>query len=269
MRMFLLLLCASLLSANVYADTNDSGVKTKWGYLGNIGPERWGQLSPEFAVCDTGKAQSPINIPKKTSIASASLKFNYHPAQLYLLEDGPTLLMINSTQTIFNDGHTIQVNFNDNKETLNFNGTDYQLVQFHIHSPSENLLRSASQPLEIHFVHQGKDGKVAVVGVFVKAGEANDELKKVVEFMPNDHNSIHEIQGENINPADLMPEKKDYYSFEGSLTTPPCSEGLQWIVMANPITASPSQILNLRNVIMHNARPIQRLNGRTISYSGA
>lgn len=266
----LALLTSLILGGFAYAaDINDSGIKTQWGYVGNTGPERWGQLNPNFAVCDTGTRQSPINIPKKTIAAPASLKINYNPAQLYLLNDGPTSLMIGNVQTIYNDGHSVQVNFsNITKETISFDNTEYHLVQFHFHSPSENLLRSISQPLEIHLVHQSQDGKVAVLGIFVKAGEMNVELKKIIDHMPQDRNAIHEIQGEKIDPNGLLPAKTNYYSFAGSLTAPPCTEGLQWIVLAEPITASPAQILQIRNVIDNNARPTQRLQGRTINYSG-
>src|SRR5579885_685780 len=252
-----------------YADVNESGIKTSWGYKGNNGPERWGQLAPAFIQCAKGKAQSPISIVKKVNKIPGSLVINYQSSPVSIKYDGNTSLMIGSTQTIINDGHSMQINFSHGQanENIKLNGVEYRLVQFHLHSPSENELRGQNFPLEIHFVHQGSDGKVAVIGVFVKGGAANPVLENMIKQFPNDKGVEHPVQG-SINPADLLPVKRDYYSFMGSLSTPPCTEGLQWIVMSDTITASQSQILLFRKAMGgSNARPVQPLNKRVINYS--
>lgn len=268
----LLVMILTLLSYQVYADTaeiNDAAIKIKWGYKGNIGPERWGQLSPSFALCATGKSQSPINIIKKVTNIANNLKLDYRLAPLVIVHDGITTLTLKSEKTIIDDGHSIQVNFPvKTKEFINLEGVRYRLVQFHFHSPSEDQWQKRSFPLEIHFVHQSDTGEVAVIGVFVNGGAASPDLQEIIDNLPNDVGIEHVIKGEDVNPAGFMPSKKDYYRFDGSLTTPPCTEGLHWAMMMNPITASPAQILEIRKAIGgSNARPVQALNKRKISFS--
>lgn len=256
------------IAVNVYA-ADDTATHIKWGYKGNMGPTHWGQLDADFAQCATGKAQSPINIPKKVTKSDQSLVTHYEPAALAIVEDGTTSLLIGQQQIIFSDGHGVQLNFpvDHTKESIEVNNQIYRLIQFHIHSPSETTLHGQSYPLEIHFVHQGDNGQVAVIGVLVKGGEANATMKKMIDHLPNERGTVFEIKDETVNPADLIPSNQSYYSFKGSLTTPPCTEGLLWLVMADPITASPAQILMLRKAMGgDNARPVQPLNGRVISY---
>lgn len=256
--------------SEVFADINNSGVKVKWGYIGNISPVRWGQLDTKFALCSKGNSQSPINIDRKFKKLNADLQIHYQPAPMRIVDDGTTNLFINSTQTIINDGHGIQLNFpaDGPKETIQFNGVKYHLVQFHVHSPSENTLSGQAFPMEIHFVHQSDDGKIAVIGVFVKTGKANPVLQSLIDHFPKDEGVEHTLQGVRINPLDLIPEQRSFYYFAGSLTTPPCTEGLQWIVMPQPIMASSAQVLMFRNAAGgENARPVQRLHKRKIYYS--
>lgn len=257
------------LATNVNADTNDSAIKVKWGYTGNLGPGFWGQLDPSFAGCSKGQSQSPINIPKKTMKAANALTVNYQPAPMMIVDDGNTVLALGNAQMMINEGHSIQLNFPDNQigESITFDGKKYRLIEFHMHTPSETQWRNQGSPLEIHFVHQGDNGQAAVVAVLVKAGEKNSTIQKIIDNLPNDRDKTHTISNLQIDPSTLLPAKQDYYSFMGSLTTPPCTEGLQWIVMANSITASPAQIMKLRKQMGANARPVQKLNGRQISYS--
>lgn len=252
--------------STVFADTNDAGIKVNWGYKGNIGPERWGQLADAFAQCALGKEQSPINIIPKAVAAAHTLSFNYHPATAYLLEDGATDLLLGNTHTFINTGHGVQANFHtDSHESMVFDKTEYRLVQFHFHSPSETLLHGQAYPLEIHFVHNTPDGKAAVVAVFVKAGDANPELQPLIEMMPIAAGKEVPLAKKPFNPANLLPAITAYYTFAGSLTTPPCSEGIKWIVLPTAITASPAQIAIIRKESGGmNARPVQSLNKRTL-----
>jgi carbonic anhydrase len=257
-------------SGHIEAAVDDSSVKIAWGYKGHTGPEFWGRLSPHFLLCGEGTSQSPINISKNDVEVANTLTLHYQTAPLIIVDDGDTSLMIGNKQIIFNDGHTIQINFhgNSNKEFISYQGNKYQLKQFHFHSPSENQLNGDSAPLEIHFVHQGEKGKVVVIGVLVKGGSANPELQTIIDHLPMADGKEHVVAGVKINPKDIFPLDNDYYSFSGSLTTPPCTEGLQWIVMAGTINASPAQIATIRKALGgSNARAVQPLNNRVIAYS--
>lgn len=265
----ILIVSAVVFSQFAYAELNDAAVKVQWGYKGNTGPIHWGELSSDFAVCSSGKTQSPIDIPRKTMKQIESLEIHYEPAPLVIMDDGPTELMIGKNQTIINDGHGIQVNFKAaDKEFITFNQQQYHLVQFHFHSPSENAWHGQAFPLEVHFVHQGPDGQLAVIGVFIKGGASNPAIEKIVSHLPSEEGKAFPIKDEAINPLDLLPSDRRLYSFAGSLTTPPCSEGVHWFMMAEPITATPAQIVELRKAAGGvNARPIQPLHGRVINYS--
>lgn len=255
-----------------YAAVNDDGVKIKWSYKGNTGPTRWGQLNPAFILCAKGKRQSPININNNLKIISAkhSLQVNYQPAPMQLVDDGLTDLTIQQTKMIINDGHGIQVNFpvNNLKESIFFQNEEYRLVQFHFHSPSENELNGENFPMEIHFVHQGQNGKVLVIGVLVQTGAAHPVLQKLIKHFPKEQGVAQEIKDDTINPHDLLPENLSYYYFMGSLTTPPCTEGLQWLVLPSPIYASSGQIVLFRKAANgNNARFLQARNQRKLYYA--
>lgn len=254
-------------SVPAFAAVNEAAIKTNWGYKGGIGPERWAKLSKDFALCASGKMQSPINLPDETWNGSESLTFNYHAAPMYIMDNGVTKLQLGSDQVFINDGHGVQLDFHpDSHESVTYAGKPYQLVQLHFHSPSENESDGRTFPLEIHFVHQGASGKVLVVGVFVRAGEMNPAIEKVINHLPKEEGKEIAIAGERVDPAQLLPVDKTFYAFTGSLTTPPCTEGLQWVQMQSSITATPAQIQRLRWAAGgDNARPIQSLNGRHVS----
>jgi carbonic anhydrase len=262
-------LCIALTGSYVFA-ANDAGVKVKWSYHGTESPAHWGQLSPAFKLCGNGKTQSPIDIADVKEETKNALTIHYQSDPLVILENGETTLIIDGTQTITNTGHGLQVSFPTDyeKEVMTFEGKDYQLVQFHMHTPSENKLDGKAFPLEIHFVHQGADGTVAVIGVFVKIGEENPALQKIITHIPKKIGVPKTIEGQKIDPKDLIPDAQAYYKFMGSLTTPPCSEGLQWIVIKEAITASPEQIAKIKAAgETDNARPLQPLNNRSIAYA--
>lgn len=254
------------LSLTAHAAIKDGAIKVNWGYKGNIGPERWAKLNPDFALCATGTRQSPVNLTGDMTPSKASLSFQYHVAPMWVMDNGATKLQLGQDLTFINDGHGIQLNFHaDAHEYLLYEGEKYELVQLHFHSPSENELEGRRFPLEVHFVHQGSNGKVAVVGVFVRAGEANPTIQKVIDHLPKEEGKEIAIRGERIDPAELLPKDKIFYAFDGSLTTPPCTEGLYWLQMKDSLTATPAQIQQLRWAAGgDNARPIQSLNGRRV-----
>lgn len=217
-------------------------------YEGTHGPEHWGALKAEWATCSAGVQQSPIDIP--LSIA---------PSALPLLQTAYN----SSALTIFNNGHTVQVNY-DPGSTLTVGGNTWQLLQFHFHTLSEHAIGGQYQPLEMHLVHRDTDGRLAVVGVMIKEGAENATLKPVFDNLPPHHSDPHAVSGVSLNIAQALPADLSAWRYDGSLTTPPCSEGVRWHVLSNPITASAAQIGAFRALFETDARPVQPLNGRTI-----
>lgn len=212
-----------------------------WSYQGDDGPSHWGGL------CSSGKNQSPVDLRDAVKARLAPLSFKYDSL----------------AQDVLNNGHTVQVTYAPGS-TLTVDSHQYQLKQFHFHAPSENLLDGKHFPLEAHFVHADADGNLAVVAVFFEGGAANAALEKLGKDLPLRAGDKHDLDVK-IAAAELMPKARDYYRFSGSLTTPPCSEGVNWLVLKHPITASEKQIEQLHAAMGHdNARPVQPLNARII-----
>jgi carbonic anhydrase len=221
-----------------------------WDYAGQHGPAHWSELAAENATCANGKAQSPIDIRTRQTVAKAdapSLEFHYRPVPL----------------TLINNGHTIQVN-EAKAGDLTVAGHSYKLVQYHFHTPSEERINGKSFELVTHLVHKDDAGKLAVVAVLFKQGHANPALDAVLTNMPVAAGPEHSVAGVKLNAADLLPAKQGYYHFQGSLTTPPCSEGVAWYVLKTPVEASAAQIKLLHKLYQHTARPVQPLNGRVV-----
>lgn len=214
--------------------------KAEWSYSGDTGPEQWGTLSPAYAACD-GSQQSPIDL---TTPSEA---------------DGPAFgeAYSASTAEVIDTGHGIQVNTSGG--TLTVDGTTYELLQFHVHTPSEHTVDGSSYPAEVHLVHKAPDGTLAVIGVFVEEGAENDGLNPWVQAEPDDGSALE------YDVSALLPDAPTYYTYDGSLTTPPCSEVVRWIVMDETIEASPAQLDRLRDRHDGNARPVQPLGDRTLT----
>lgn len=227
-----------------------SGHGTHWGYTGHAGPENWGDLDSKYVMCKLGNNQSPINITKKISVMSKDLEpisFKY----------------ATGASSVVDNGHTIQVNITDGSD-IEIDGVKFALKQFHFHSPSENQIDGKNFPLEAHFVHAAKDGHLAVVAVMFKEGKENKVLQKIWDRMPNKAGESAKcgLSSKLIN--ELLPKNKDYYRFSGSLTTPPCSEGVRWMVLKNYVTISPAQVKEFSKIIHKNNRPVQPLNARKV-----
>jgi carbonic anhydrase len=241
------LLICSMAAAFVFTNAMAAEQHSHWGYEGETAPKHWSELQPDYAACGIGKEQSPIDIHGvKKQEALPAIVFNYAAS--------PT--------EVVNNGHTIQVNL-ESGGTVKVASGEYKLVQFHFHSPSEEKIEGKSYPLVGHFVHRTDDGKLAVVAVLFKEGKENPVLARIFDVMPAQENGKVAL-GENFNPADLLPSDKSYYSFMGSLTTPPCSEGVQWQVLKSPVELSGAQLKMFRKLYWNNVRPIQPLNGRDI-----
>lgn len=226
------------------------GAKVKhdlhWSYSGEGGPANWAKLSPDNFQC-AGKNQSPVNLAGFIEADLKPIEFNY--------QAGAT--------EVVNNGHTIQVNYAKGS-TIKIDEQTFNLVQFHFHAPSENQIRGKSFPLEGHLVHADKDGKLAVLAVMYSVGAENAGLAKVFSDMPAKAGEKKAFASK-FNVSEVIPATRDYYRFNGSLTTPPCSEGVRWLVVKAASTASKAQIDGFAKVIKHtNNRPLQAVNARTI-----
>jgi carbonic anhydrase len=224
------------------------GQGAHWGYTGHEGPEFWGDLSNEYAVCKSGKNQAPINIDSLTESELSPIVFHYS----------------GTAMDIVNNGHTIQVNYAPGS-TITVDNHTYNLLQFHFHTPSENTVKGRSFPMEAHLVHADKNGNLAVVGVLFEEGAANPFIDGVWAYMPEKAGETKKVADVTLNVTDMLPSVQSYYRFNGSLTTPPCSEGVRWMVMKNPVTVSKVQAEKFNSVIGgDNNRPVQPVNARPV-----
>lgn len=223
-----------------------------WSYSGENGPKHWGDIAADDAVCGNGKNQSPINLATGTAMASkdGNFKINYESGAVALL----------------NNGHTVQVDVADAADTVMFESTSYTLAQFHFHVPSEHTLDGQHYPLEIHFVNKDASGHIAVVGVLVQAGKENKLLAPVFSTLPltTTPAGAHAGNPVQIDIAAVLPKDHKAYVYTGSLTTPPCTEGVHWIVLAQPVEMSSAQIDAFRKIFHDNHRPLQKINAREV-----
>jgi len=222
---------------------------SQWGYEGEGSPEHWSEVSPENQLCQKGMNQSPINIDKTLKAHINPLKNTY--------TQGPV--------SIINNGHTVQANFAENsKNSVAIDGVPFMLQQLHFHAPSENTLHGKQYPLEMHLVHKNADGEVAVVAVMFNIGAANSTLTKLWAAMPAQTDNAQPL-APGIDVNGLLPKDKTHYRFTGSLTTPPCSEGVSWLVLKHPVTLSEAQLKQFTDAMHHhNNRPTQPLHGRVV-----
>lgn len=220
-----------------------------WSYSGATGPQSWSKLQPEFNTCAVGQRQSPINIDDTTTLQgpAEALQFNYQP----------------SNAVVVNNGHTIQVNLQGNN-TLTVRGSTYALVQFHFHTPSEEQVNYRNFAMVAHLVHRSAEGQLAVVAVLLEPGEANALINKVWTYMPLDVNDTVRTPAGLLDLSELLPKDQRYYQFMGSLTTPPCTEGVLWMVLKTPTQISPAQLRLFQQLYPNNARPVQALNNRPV-----
>lgn len=220
-----------------------------WDYseTGHTGPTHWGELDPNFSMCSSGKNQSPVDLTAMVESNLSYITFGYKAGGYEVL----------------NNGHTIQVNYEPGS-TISVDGHEFELKQFHFHNPSENTINGKFWPMEAHFVHADQEGNLAVIAVMFKTGDENSELQKAWASLPDNAGEKNALS-EKIDAVSLLPEKKDFYRFNGSLTTPPCSEGVLWLVMKDDLMASVDQIQRFAQIMQHpNNRPVQPKNARLI-----
>lgn len=217
-----------------------------WTYEGEEGPSHWGSLSPDYSTCSAGKSQSPIEISHPVPTDASNLQFHYQPSKI----------------KIINNGHTIQVNY-DAGSYFELDGVRYDLQQFHFHAPSEHTINGKHAAAEMHLVHKNAEGKLAVVAILIDAGAQNSAFKSMWEHLPAVAGPVQQLTA-TVNAANMLPAAQTTYRYDGSLTTPPCSEGVKWIVMMKPIEISQTQINSLAQILKHDNRPIQPLNNRKV-----
>jgi carbonic anhydrase len=244
---------ASPLAMEQAPSPTTSAAPPHWSYDGEHGPAHWGDVAPDDAVCGNGKSQSPINLSSRTAKPgkNGAFKINYET----------------DTVALLNNGHTVQADVSDTADTMSLDGAAYTLAQFHFHTPSEHTVDGKYYPLEIHFVNKDAGGHIAVVGVLVQAGAENMLLAPVFISLPATATpaGTHASKLLQVDIAAVLPKDHKAYVYTGSLTTPPCTEGVRWIVLMQPIEMSNAQIQAFKKVFHDNHRPLQKSSGREVN----
>jgi carbonic anhydrase len=238
---------STLLFAMTVCCANQARTADKhWSYQEHGGAAKWGELDRSFATCKLGKLQSPIDIRDARPADLPAIKFDYKASPLRVIDNG----------------HTIQVNYAPGS-SIDIGGARYELVQFHFHKPSEEKINGLSHAMVVHLVHKGAGGKLAVVAVMLDKGSANPAIDSIWKNLPAEKEK-ETATNATVDAAQLLPADKGYFTFQGSLTTPPCSENVRWFVLKNPVTITESEIAAFGKRYAMNARPTQPSNGRTI-----
>lgn len=225
---------------------NAMGHDVHWAYSGDTGPDSWGRLKPEFQQCMVGKRQSPIDIRDGIPVQLDPIQFDYRPSNFRVIDNG----------------HTVQVNVEPGNG-ITVMGHRYELVQFHFHRPSEERINGRQYEMVAHLVHKDMDGRLAVVAVLMDQGKSHPLVQQVWNNLPLEKN-LEQAAMNQIDLGQLLPEQRQYYTYMGSLTTPPCSEGVLWMVMKQPAGVSREQIGVFAKLYPMNARPVQSASGRLI-----
>jgi carbonic anhydrase len=243
------LLCGLALCATLRAHADPSS--PHWSYSGDTGPSYWESEDPAFATCGIGKRQSPIDIESTVVTDLPALRFAYKPTPLKVTDTG----------------HTFQINAASGSGGLDVDAQHYDLVQVHFHEPSEEIVHGERYAMVAHLVHKNAKGELAVVAVLIRVGKSNPFLKPIFDNFPAKGAVEDDVPGKSIDVGSFLPAHHGYYTFDGSLTTPPCSEHVRWFVLKTPVEASQVQVDQFKARYSHDNRPTQPLNGRTIEES--
>ncbi len=240
----LLIMMIILLTGCTVKGTNNEVIH--WTYDGVTGPEYWVMLSSDYVMCDMGKSQSPVNIVGEHAMGLQAIEFQYQAAADFV---------------VINDGHMIQVNYPPGSYAV-IGGQKFHLRHFQFHSPSEHKIHGRQADLAAHLVHQADDGRFAIVAMLFNKGADNQFLPLVWDAMPLSK-GLNKVN-KSIDINDLLPVNKAYFNYTGSLTAPPCSEGVNWNVLQEHGFVSAAQVAAFTELFPRNARPVQPLNGRMI-----
>lgn len=223
----------------------------EWGYGKANGPVKWGDLCEAYEVCKLGQTQSPIDLPELPVESGPSLDLRYHVASL----------------NVVNNGHAIQMDCPAGS-SIEIENDRYELKQFHFHGLSEHTVAGRAMAMECHFVHVDATGNLAVVGLFLEEGDDNPALEPLWSHLPQTVGERIESASEEVDVAALLPERRSYFTYVGSLTTPPCSENVRWFVFDQAIPLSNKQLNTFRTLYADNYRPVQPLEGRSVRRIG-
>lgn len=239
------ILCTFVLAVSCAAQEHPS--QHTWDYGDTRGPSHWGDLEPEFAACKNGHQQSPIDIRNPRKAALPPIHFEYRPSPLHIIDNG----------------HTIMVNYIPGS-FISVGEKKYALKQFHFHRPSEEKINGKAFDMTVHLVHADADGKLAVVAVLLQRGEDSPLVRELWNNLPKEKNKEEVFDNTQINLSQILPPDRGYYTFSGSLTTPPCSEDVTWFVLKHPATISAEEIERFSQLYRDNARPTQPLYDRVV-----
>jgi len=238
------ILAASLWSGGAMAGHGDA----HWGYEGKTGPDHWASLAAEFGTCGTGQNQSPVDLSRIVEAEQPPVTFHYDSTPL----------------TVTNNGHSVQVDYAPGSY-IEVGNHRFELKQFHFHSPSEHEVAGHDYPMEGHLVHADEKGNLAVIGVLYEEGGENEVIRSVWDHMPTEAGHEEMIDGVMVNADGLLPEARSFYRYNGSLTTPPCTEGVTWMVMKQPVRVSRQEVEQFHALMgVDNNRPVQPLNARLV-----
>ncbi|WGE87136.1 carbonic anhydrase family protein [Actinobacillus equuli subsp. haemolyticus] len=217
-----------------------------WSYEGDSSPSHWGTIDESFKLCQIGKNQSPVDLSQAIASTKQHLTLSSSLSGEYQIE---------------NNGHTLQATPTQAVSPIQLDNKQFILKQFHFHTPSEHTFKRKHFPIEAHFVHQSAQGELAVLAVMFKQGEENPALTPLITKILANGESTKNV----LNPQQLLPKSQEYFRLNGSLTTPPCSEGVNWVVFKTPLDASKAQIDSMKKIIgQENNRPVQPINSRIV-----
>ncbi len=258
-------LALALPVGSVHAGASDV---VDWEYEGSLGPLHWGNLGPEFALCKTGMAQSPIDLLRTHQIHLDSIQFSYRDAPFHVINNGHTLEELEPLSELVKSRypqHGQTVRHFDKDSTIAFDDDLYLLEQFHFHVPSEHTVDNKHFAMELHLIHHNERHEAAVVAVFMKEGKHHPFFEEFLDHAPSQVGGVIDDHEHRLNPMDLLPKRHTYYRYFGSFTTPPCHEGVIWAILHDPIEVSAEQIKKFRTLLGHdNTRPTQPLHKRFV-----
>lgn len=231
-----------------------TGEDVHWGYSGEVGPDRWSDLSTDFAACGSGDEQSPIDLRTGRARGGEDLELDYGDIDEHLVDNGHSVQVVNDDE----DGEV--------DDQLEVGGVDYRLDQLHFHAPSEHTVEGRRSPVEFHFVHVSEDGNLAVVAALADVSGSDDpDWQPLVDAVGDlEASGTGEGLAEELDVAALLPRSTEHWAYEGSLTTPPCSQGVHWMVLDHPVTLGADQVAVLEAAYADNNRPVQPVAGRRV-----
>jgi carbonic anhydrase len=240
-------ICCTLILIVAAGAPQDHHLEHIWDYGETLGPDHWGNLKPEFAACKDGHHQSPIDIRNPQKADLPPIRFDYRPSPLHIVDNG----------------HTIMVNYAPGSY-MTVGDKKYSLQQFHFHRPSEEKINGKGFDMTVHLVHTDNKGKLAVVAVLLQQGEDNPLMRELWNDLPKEKEKEELLDNIRIDVSRLLPADRSYYTFSGSLTTPPCTEDVTWFVLKHPMTISAAEIQRFSQLYRDDARPTQPLYDRVV-----